>query len=137
VIQPTSSLAATDTIATSVANGTAIRLRVNIGVATATLTTSTQSFKFQFATSTATSSSAWTDVGSTSSATIWKGYDNPSVSDGATITAFLLSSSTAKETYEENPPTATNTTAIAVNGFGEWDRTVQDNGATASTTYYF
>jgi|GEM_PF-5385377 len=133
-ITPSVTAASADAaLAESGANPAAIRLRMNLAVATSSLATSTI-FKLQFSTS---QSGPWSDVGSVGSSTTWIGYDNASVSDGAALTSLILSSSTVKETYQENEPAAATPNAIPANGHGEWDWSLAPNGTVANMTYYF
>jgi N-acetylneuraminic acid mutarotase len=134
LVNPTSSLASLDAAASDVASGTIVRLLFNIGATNAALATSTLSLKLQFSTAT---SSGWADIGASSSASIWRSGDNPNLTDPTNVTSTLLASSTAPETYEETNPSASNTTAIANGGWGEWDWAVQQNGAVPNTRYYF
>jgi len=105
-----------------------------VRVATGTLPVSGQAFKLQFASAT---SGPWIDVGATSSATVWRGYDNAGVTEESTLPSTLLASSTAPETYEEMNPSKLNPTAISAGGHGEWDWVLQNNGAIDGHTYYF
>ena len=129
---PATSLAAQNATATDIASSDVIRLRMNIGVTQAALAAG-NTFKLQFATSV----SAWTDVGDTSSVAIWRGYDNSTPADGATLPSTLLTSSTVALSYEEQNNSTGTPTSTPANGFGEWDWVVQNNGASSSATYYF
>lgn len=132
-VPPTTPLAAEDTAIMSVANAQVIRLRMNVSNATTNLAAG-QDFTLQYSTST---SGPWADVGGTASGVIWRGYDNPTPADGASLGGIELSSSSAgdRQTYEET----NNATTVGINKnkAGEWDWVVQDNGAVSSTTYYF
>jgi hypothetical protein len=110
------------------------RLRVNVQSLGITLATSTEAYKLQFAINTG---GPWTDVGGLVSGTIWRGFDNAAVVDGTTLPSLLLTSSTEPESYEESNPSIVNPRALFNGDWGEWDWVVQDNGAAASTTYYF
>lgn len=65
----------------------------------------------------------------------WGFYD-ATPADGATLSASVLSGTTALQSYEENNPTVNNVNAIASGGYGEWDFSL--NAANAPNgTYYF
>ena len=132
---PNTPLAAENTQLTNALPATVYRIRMNIDVATADLPQSAIAFKLQFSTSTG---GAWTDIGPLSSATIWRGFDNPNPADGAIVGAtLLLSASDKRGSYEEVNPSALNPRAVNQGEQGEWDWVVQNNGAVASTTYFF
>ena len=132
---PTTSLAAENTPISAIAQSVTYRIRMNLELSNQNLPVSGQSFKLQFSTSTGGS---WTDVGALASGEIWRGFDNPSgqATDGATITT-LLSTSNVGESYEEENPSVVNPNAISTGQRAEWDWVVQDNVATADTTFYF
>jgi hypothetical protein len=109
------------------------RLRMNLRVTNATSTPG-QRFKLQFATALA---GPWTDVGAVASATIWRGADKACCSDGASLTALRLASSTVLQSYEEENNSTSTPNAIAPNGLGEWDWVLQNNNAPPNTYYYF
>ena len=119
-----------------------VRMRINIEVLDADLATSTQSFKLQFAEKTETScltvaSGNFSDVGKIASSTIWRGYNNTGINDGDSIGTLLLSSSTVRQSYEEENPTEPNIRTISQGGLGEWDFVVQNNGAKSDAVYCF
>ena len=131
----TTALAALDATSTNVASGTAVRLRMNVGDTGAALAATTRTFQLQYSTST---TGGWANVAATGTATIWRGYDNPTPANGATVSStLLLASSSAAESYVEAGSSPSNPTAIAVGGWGEWDWALQQNGAATNTTYYF
>ena len=132
-IQPTAALAAENTALADAADGTVYRIRMSVGAAGTQLDAGEQ-FKLQHATST---SGPWTDVGGVGSGEIWRGFDNPTPADGATITANLLAGATILETYEEANNSAATPNAITVGPDAEWDWVAQNNGAAATTTYFF
>lgn len=115
-----------------------LRLRINIGTIAENLVTSSQSFRLQYGSgSDCLSVSDWSDVGSSTSAAVWRGYDNAAVADGSSTASALLSSSDAFETYEENNPSSFNPRGLAEGDYGEWDWTLQNNAATSSADYCF
>ena len=130
---PDTPLAAENTQLTNAVSGTVYRLRMNIDVATADLPQDSIAFKLQYSTSTG---GGWTEVGQLGSSSIWRGFDNPKPNDGDTIGA-VLSSSDVAESYEEANPSVANPNGINQGQQGEWDWVVQDNSATADTTYFF
>ncbi len=132
-IQPTTPQAAENTAASGVANTAVQRLRINVTASNAPLATG-ETFKLQYSTSTG---GPWTDVGGIGSGEIWRGSDNPTPADGATLSSALLSASDVVETYEEANNSAGTPNTIGVGQEGEWDWVVQNNGAVATTTYYF
>jgi len=133
-ITPNTALAVENAAISAVDAGTVLRLRVNVLVGGTALTVTTESFKLQFATST---SGPWTDVGSIGSSAIWRGYDNSTPADGATISTLLLSDSNVRGTYEEESPSALNPFQVNVGQRVEYDWVVQENGTAGLTTYYF
>ncbi len=123
---------------TPVKNGDVVRLRVGLSVANSTSTSDT--FKLQFGSTTVSSCSAiatWTDVGASTSSVEWRGYDNASVSDGATLSSSTLASTTQKQSYEENNPSTSTPNQMVVSDSGEWDFVLQQNGAYPASTYCF
>ncbi|MFC1925596.1 hypothetical protein ACFLW2_02745 [Chloroflexota bacterium] len=131
---PTTPLANQNTLYTAIAHGDLYRLRMNVQPGGADLIAGTQAFKLQYSTST---SGPWIDVGAAASGVIWRGYDNASPADGATITSLLLTTSSALESYEEENPSVANPNTVSIGQRGEWDWVIEDNGAADSTPYYF
>ena len=119
------------------ASGDVVRMRMLLGVTNSTSTADV--FKLQYASTTAlcTDASTWSDVGSATSSSAWRGYENAGVSDGATLATSTLSSTTVLASYEENNPTVAVPNPIGVGDYGEWDFVVQQNNAEAGTTYCF
>ena len=118
-------------------SGGVARLRIALK-ANVTTTAGADAFKLQYAAgSTCSPALSWADVGAPGSGSIWRGYDNTSVADGSTLSAVLLSVSSTSETYEEQNPSASTPNGIAAGTDGEWDWTVQDNGAPDGTNYCF
>ena len=123
---------------TPVKDGEEVRLRLNVGVTNAT-SSAGATFKLQYAEKAASCSAAssWSTVGDTSSSTIWRGYNNTSVSDHSTLSSTLLASSTVAATYEENGYATSTPNDINVDDYGEWDFVLEQNGASPGTTYCF
>src|SRR3989338_4317563 len=132
-ITPATALAALNATATDIAKEPPIRLRMNIKASGATLV-SGQVYKLQYSTSTV---GGWIDVGVINSGVTWRGADNTSVDDGVILATTTLSSSTVLESYEEENNATATPNAIPNGGFGEFDWTIEDWDAQASTTYYF
>ena len=133
-VQPTTPLGAENTAITGATQGAVYRLRMNITDSGVKLDPPA-TFKLQHGT---TTTGPWTDVGAIGSGGTWRGYDNPTPSDGDAITANLLASSfiNAPQTYEEaNNGTTIDT--ITKNKTSEWDWVIQDNSAIGGTAYYF
>lgn len=115
-----------------------LRLRMNLEVANATATAST-SLQLQYAEADVCSeATTWLDVGDSASSTaLWRGYDNGSLVNGATLPSTVLASSTEEETYEEQGYSTTTVNDIAVDGVGEWDFVLTHNGAEPGVNYCF
>ena len=118
-------------------DGSVARLRMNVLVGGSAL--SNQLFDLEYGTLVTSCGAVadWTALGAPDSGTIWRGYDNSTLSDGANLTPLLLPNSNVLETYEENGDTAAQPNSISVGERGEWDWVMQNNGATAGTTYCF
>ena len=132
-VQPTAALAAENAAAANIEPGDVSRLRMNIQSDVVPLSAGT-SFKLQFSTSTL---GPWSEVGAVGSGAAWRGFDNTTPADGATISATLLSGSDVVDTYEEANNSAGTPNVIAVGQQGEWDWVIQNNVADINTTYYF
>ena len=132
-IQPITALAAENSVAIGVATAEVARLRLSLAASTIA-TAAGESFKLQYAISTG---GPWTDVGGVGSAEIWRGLDNATPVDGATITANLLSGGTILQTYEEANPSGATPNAVTVGNSAEWDWVLENNGAAESTAYFF
>ncbi|MBU1472394.1 hypothetical protein KKB64_01215 [Patescibacteria group bacterium] len=132
-IQPITPLANENTALNDIGSGTVLRLRISLSVTEASASAG-QSFKLQFATSTA---GPWSDVGSIGSPAIWRGFNNSTPSDGATLTSTLLSVSNVVETYEEENNSAGTPNTINAGQDGEWDWVIQNNSALGRVTYFF
>jgi len=137
-------LAAQNTAATLASTGANFRLRMLLHVSDVNLGASGQAFKLQFAgmgsgTCAAPSGgtpATYTDV---TAATAIAYYDNPTPANGASLTANANDpthspDTVVNQTYGESN-NFTNPTAINAGQDGEWDFSLIDNGASASTTY--
>lgn len=114
-----------------------LRLRINVAVSNATSTVGS-GFKLQYAAaSVCSAASVWNDVGNVSSSTIWRGYNNTTVTDASTLSSTTLASTTIAETYEENGFASSTPNEIPAGDVAEWDFVLQQNGAAAGTNYCF
>jgi lipopolysaccharide export system protein LptA len=124
----------------AVSPGDVLRLRMSLDTNIATATVGTFAFKLQYATGTVCSAlTNWFDVGSTSSSTPWRGYDNASFADGTALasTSYVLLNSDVAESYEEQNNSTGTPKLIAPGQTGEWDWVLENNGATAGESYCF
>lgn len=113
-------------------------LRLRMGVAVSSVSASIASFKLQYAASDSCEDALlWNDVAPISSTTaVWRGYNNASVADGATLPSALLAATDVLETYEEANNSTVLPNSIAVGEQAEWDWVLQ-NQAAAGTHYCF
>ncbi len=115
-----------------------LRLRLNVGSLSEEAVTSSQAFKLQYGLgSNCGAIASWSDVGTSTSASAWRSYDNAGVADGSSTAAALLSTSARFESYEEDNPSVLNPQALAEDEYGEWDWVLYDNAATSSSDYCF
>jgi len=139
-VQPGTAKANENTAITGVTNGEVLRIRMNLTVGNGDMSADSKAFKLQYGQGTdCTAIGTWNDVGAIDSGTIWRGYNNSTPADGATIgvSDYLLSTSDVAESYEEANNSVNNPRAINNGQDGEWDWVVQENGATANTSYCF
>jgi len=121
-------------------SGDKIRIQINITVGGANLSAGTQAFQLEYvAASDCTSATGWTTVGAVGSATIWRFFDNTSLTDGATqVNQISTSTSGAEGRYlESNSASWTNPNAVNSGQSMEWDFAIENNGASENTTYCF
>lgn len=137
-IQPSTPLAAENTSISNVSNGTVLRIRMALQVGGA-LEADSVSLKLQYGQgSTCSSILTWNDVGALDSGTVWRGYNNQTPADGASITSSLLiNQSNVLQSYEEVNNSVGIPTAMAIGEEGEWDWVVQNNGASSGAEYCF
>ena len=133
-LTPITSLAAENSSFTVRELSQVYRLRMSVQLPQLPLTTADQAFKLQYA---PTSGGPWTDVGAAGSGTTWRGFDNPSVADGATLPSLKLTLSGVVESYEEENPSVANPNAITTGDVGEWDWVIEENSAPFNTTFFF
>jgi len=139
-VQPGTAKANENTAITGVNPAEVLRTRMNLTVTDGDMAADSKAFKLQYGQGTdCTAIGTWNDVGAIDSGTIWRGYNNSTPADGATIgvSDYLLSASDVAESYEEENNSVNNPRAINATQDGEWDWVVQENGATTNTTYCF
>ncbi len=116
-----------------------LRLRMSVQNSVAELTANAQDFKLQFGTgSSCASVSNWQDVGEISSSTApWRGYNNTSAADNATISSLLLTGADIGGSYEEENSSALNPNTVAVGEDVEYDWVLQAHNLADETNYCF
>ncbi len=121
----------------AVLSGDILRIRMALTANVNTLA-GADSFKLQYAPGSICSLAlAWSDIGAPGSGSIWRGYNNTSVTPGSTLTTLLIPTSSTTETYEDQNPSAVTPNGVAANTDGEWDWSIEDNGASLGTSYCF
>jgi len=80
-------------------------------------------------------SCTWTDVGAQAGGSIWR-YANGGATDDALVSSTTLTGATAQGRVVENG-TSASTDNPAGGSVSEYDFTIQNNGATIGTSYYF
>lgn len=132
-IQPTSALAAEGT-GTRLPTNRVFRIRLALQNQNAPLSADSLILKLQYAAGSVCSviaDGSWNDVGAIGSSAIFRGYDNTTPSDGATITASLLDAGgNTFESYEEANRSIENPNTLSDGARGEWDWVVENNGGT-------
>ena len=131
---PAFALASENTPYTEASSPQVLRLRMNVLISAVDLPADGEAFKLQYA---VTTTGPWTDVGPTTSTGAWRGFDNPSVSDGVVISVPKLTNTDKRESYEESNPSVANLNSILTTQRGEWDWVIQNNNALSETRYYF
>lgn len=117
-----------------------VRLRLAAGPVSQDLLANSQDFKLQYGYGSTTCSAAsmtWVDVGTTTSTSSWRSFDNSLVEDGSSTGATLLSNTALFQSYEEDNPSVLNPQALADGTFGEYDWVVYNNSATSALQYCF
>jgi hypothetical protein len=137
-VQPVDALAAENTALTNVADRDILRIRTAVQSGGATVNADSFALKLQYAQSASCSSAgSWTDVGSSGSNAIWRGYDNSTPNNGSAISSNLLTGSDATQSYVEQNNSPRNPNPINDGDSGEWDWVVQNNGAVSGLPYCF
>ena len=126
--------------------GDVLRLRMTIQARNANWPAEFAQFKLQFAerATTCTAIDTWSDVGSNSSSTIWRGFAATGTTDGSDLSSdpstpgdLLLSVADVAGVLAHENNSATNT-HLAFDGEDvEFDWYISHNGATADTPYCF
>lgn len=116
-----------------------LRLRMSVQNSVAQLDANAQDFKLQFGTgATCSSVSNWQDIGTMASTTApWRGYDNASVADAATISSLVLTGADVGGSYEEENNSALNPNIVAVGEDVEYDWVLQAHNLVDETNYCF
>lgn len=137
-VQPGTVKSPLNATTTDVDNGNLHRLRMDVVVGSANLSANGQIFDLQYraASTGCDTTGTWTNVGGATSTDIWIMYDNPGVSDAATLATALLNSSNVLQNYNEST-TFINPAAITSGQAAEWDWGIVNNGAVVGTTYCF
>lgn len=118
-------------------SGDKIRIQMNAAVGGVNLGAAGEDFKLQYAASEdCTTATGWADVGAIASGTIWRFFDNTSLTDGTTEVNQIATSEVAAD-YVESGPTQTNPNSVNAGQDMEWDFAVENNGAAENTTYCF
>lgn len=137
-------LAAQDTAGTLGSTGASFRLRMLLHIGANQLLASAQQFKLQFAQQSGTCDTAFSGetYADVTAATVIAYKDNATPADGATLTANANdpthgADTIVNQTYEELNNFTNSVAAISSGQDGEWDFSLKDNGATASTAYCF
>lgn len=127
-------------------DGDRVRLRMTARVANANLPAGLYDFKLQYGQriSSCSAIASWSDVGSTTSGTIWRGYNAPGVTNGVVLSTdpptggdLLLSVSDVAGNYVELNPSPTNPYIVEPGEDIEFDWHLEDNGALERTSYCF
>lgn len=138
-LTPSIALADEDTPVSNVDDGGILRLRFGAQAGQYPVGVDAISVKLQYAQSAECSlASGWSDVGAISSGEIWRGFNNATPADGATLPSSLLNGgANTPMSYEESNNSATNNAIINPGDRGEWDWVIENNGADDFTNYCF
>jgi hypothetical protein len=125
--------------------GERVRIRMSFLINNATLPAEIASLKLQYGARDISCSgiSGWTDVGTSGSGTIWRGY-NATPTDGTELATSTpaagrlnISVSDVAGTYEEENNSAVNPYSVHVGQDIEYDWLIEHNGAAQRTDYCF
>jgi hypothetical protein len=124
---------------TNVDDGEILRIRMAVQAGESIITTGNFVSKLQYGEGTDCSViGSWNDLGSPGSGNIWRGYNNASPTDNATIPSSLLDGGVnSLQSYEEANNSAANPNTILSTTRGEWDWVIENNGASDFTSYCF
>jgi len=121
--------------------GERLRIRMAIQAQNATWPAGTRAFRLQYGvlstSCTAIPELNWVTLGDSASSTLWRGYDAPGTTDGATLSTLLLTLSDVAGTLEEVNDTDVNVASVQAGDEMEYDWIVEQNGAISDTDYCF
>ncbi len=138
-ITPTIALGAENADISNVDDGDILRIRMAIQAGEQQISADSIDLKLQYKSgTTCDGAGTWNDVGGLGSGTIWRGYNNATPADGATLPSSLLDgSSNNLQTYEEANNASPNPNVIDIGERGEWDWVIENNNADDFTSYCF
>lgn len=126
--------------------GDQIRVRMSLRTSNANMQAGLRAFKLQYGlrVTTCTAIDEWTDTGTATSSTIWRGFIATGTSDGISLSGnppndgeLLLSVSTVGGTLAHQNPTAANPYVVVEGEDVEYDWHLEHNGANPRSTYCF
>ena len=126
--------------------GDHVRVRMSLRVSNANLPAGLYNYKLQYGlrTTSCTSVSTWSDVGSSSSGVIWRGYDAPGITNGVNLSGnpatggdLVISVSDIAGSYVEQNPSPAHPFAASPGEDLEFDWHLQHNGAIQRSVYCF
>lgn len=118
--------------------GDVLRVRMSLRVTHEDFPAGTARFLLQYGEreSNCSSIESWVDVGLTGSSSVWRGTST-AVLDGSPLDTLLLFKSDVAGTFEEENPSALNPNLVSKDEYVEYDWVIQNNGASAGTSYCF
>jgi len=136
---PVTALTAENTSLTSIPWSDQLRLRMLLQNVDPELPASTLSLNLQYGSwASCESITTWNDVGDVWWSWDWLHYDNPTLTDGDTLSSSLLFGwGHTLQSYNEDIPTVTNPTPIPAWEWGEWDFSLIKNIPDTSVQYCF
>jgi len=139
LITPATPLASENMVLNSLPASQEIRLRMLLQNSEINLPDSVLRLKLQYGAGLSCDSiPVWTDVWDSWGVEDWLHFDNPWVSDGATLPSSLLFwGGHNLQSYSESLPTVTNPSSIPVGQWGEWDFSLIKNPAATGDEYCF
>jgi len=138
-LTPATSLASENTTLSTIPWSDQLRLRMLIQNSDPALPVSALGLRLQYGSGVSCSAiSTWIDVGAPGWTQDWIYYDDPALTDGATIPSSLLfGGGHILQPYIESIPTPTNPNAIPVEQYGEWDFSLMKNTVSPIAQYCF
>lgn len=139
LITPVTALADENSTLQTIPVSNQLRLRTLVQNADPELPSWVLSLKLQYWSGAVCESiSTWIDVWAPGGWEDWVHYDDPSITDGTTITSSLLWGGWhVLQSYNESNPTVWNPNSIPVWEWGEWDFSLLDNSWVSSKQYCF